>query len=200
MAFQKRLNMKTNKLMYLLAFGLALALAATGCHKRPGSTTNIPGTTGPKIAEDQPNQINPPPVVNPNDNVNSIPLPPRSDGEYNEDAQALAAEAVHFHYDSSAVRKDEKVHIEAAVAALRLDPNVKVRIEGHCDERGTEEYNRSLGERRALAVRETMVKLGIDSARIITLSYGEDRPVDTGHDETAWKKNRRAEFILLHPK
>jgi peptidoglycan-associated lipoprotein len=199
-AFQKRLNMKTNKLIYLLAFGLAMSLAATGCHKQTTSLTPIPGTAGPKIAEEPAPPMNPAPPVNTNEMVNSIPLPPPTDGAVTEDPNTLAAETIHFHFDSSAVRKDEQVHVEAAVASLRMDPNVKVRLEGHCDERGTEEYNRSLGERRALAVREAMVKLGIDPARILTLSYGEDRPVDPGHDEAAWKKNRRVEFILLHPK
>ena len=73
-------------------------------------------------------------------------------------------------------------------------------MDGHCDERGTEEYNRSLGERRALAVREHLIRLGIAPERVRTLSWGEDRPVDTGHNEEAWQKNRRAEFILLKPK
>ena len=74
-------------------------------------------------------------------------------------------------------------------------------MDGHCDERGTEEYNRSLGERRALALREQLVGLGIDPALIDTVSYGKDRPVAPGHDESAWKQNRRGEFLLEeHPK
>src|SRR5205814_9623838 len=72
-------------------------------------------------------------------------------------------------------------------------------IEGHCDERGTEEYNRSLGERRALAVREALMRAGVDSNIIDTISYGEDRPVDPGHNEAAWSKNRRGEFIVIEP-
>jgi peptidoglycan-associated lipoprotein len=76
----------------------------------------------------------------------------------------------------------------------------KLQIEGHCDERGTEEYNRALGERRALAIREYLVNLGVAADRVYTLSWGEDKPADTGHDEAAWGKNRRGEFILLKPK
>ena len=75
----------------------------------------------------------------------------------------------------------------------------KLLIEGHCDERGTEEYNRALGERRALAAREYLNSLGIKGERVRTVSYGEDRPSVDGHDESAWSKNRRAEFILLKP-
>jgi peptidoglycan-associated lipoprotein len=76
----------------------------------------------------------------------------------------------------------------------------KLLIEGHCDERGTEEYNRALGERRALALREALAKAGVSPDRIRTISYGKDRPVNPGHDESAWAQNRRGEFILLHPK
>ncbi|HTV76093.1 MAG TPA: OmpA family protein, partial [Candidatus Baltobacteraceae bacterium] len=84
--------------------------------------------------------------------------------------------------------------------ALKSDPNAKLLIEGHCDERGTEEYNRSLGERRALALREELARNEIDAGRIRTISYGKDKPVDPGHDESAWSKNRRDDFVLLHPK
>jgi peptidoglycan-associated lipoprotein len=82
---------------------------------------------------------------------------------------------------------------------LKGHPGQALRIEGNCDERGTEEYNRSLGERRALAVREELIRLGIDPTRADTISYGKDRPADPGHDESAWKKNRRDDFIVLSP-
>jgi peptidoglycan-associated lipoprotein len=74
-----------------------------------------------------------------------------------------------------------------------------VEVDGHCDERGTEEYNRALGERRALALREELISLGVDPNRIDTVSYGKDRPAETGHDEAAWRKNRRGEFLLETP-
>ena len=72
-------------------------------------------------------------------------------------------------------------------------------IEGHCDERGTEEYNRALGERRALSVREFLVTLGVAPDRVETVSFGEDRPADPGHSSAAWDKNRRGEIVLLSP-
>jgi peptidoglycan-associated lipoprotein len=117
-----------------------------------------------------------------------------------EDRAALASYTVHFAYDSAAVKKSEQSNLEAVASALSADANTKLLIEGHCDERGTEEYNRSLGERRALALRETLAKLGVDPSRVRTISYGKDRPADPGHDESAWSKNRRGEFVLLHPK
>jgi peptidoglycan-associated lipoprotein len=82
---------------------------------------------------------------------------------------------------------------------LKQNPQAAVRVEGNCDERGTEEYNRSLGERRALAAREELVRQGITPDRVDTLSYGEDKPLDSGHNESAWKQNRRDDFILLTP-
>jgi peptidoglycan-associated lipoprotein len=116
------------------------------------------------------------------------------------DRTALAGYTVHFAYDSSAVRKSEKANVQAAADALSRESGTKLMIEGNCDERGTDEYNRSLGERRALAVRKELVKRGIDPMRVFTKSYGKDRPVDSGHDESAWSKNRRDDFVLLHPK
>jgi peptidoglycan-associated lipoprotein len=107
---------------------------------------------------------------------------------------------VYFAFDSAAVRKSEKSNLEAVATALSADRSAKLLIEGHCDERGTEEYNRSLGERRALALRGALAKIGVDPSRIRTISYGKDKPAVDGHDESAWSKNRRGEFVLLHPK
>ena len=116
------------------------------------------------------------------------------------DRAALAAYTIHFAYDSSVIRSSEKANLAAVAAALSRDASAKLLIEGNCDERGTEEYNRSLGERRALAAREALAKLGVDPMRIETRSFGKDKPVDPGHDESAWAKNRRDDFVLLHPK
>jgi peptidoglycan-associated lipoprotein len=103
-----------------------------------------------------------------------------------------------FDYDSARIRPTEVSKLEAVAAYFRTNPG-KLLIEGHCDERGTAEYNRALGERRALAAREELVKMGVDAGRISTISYGKDRPVDLGHDETAWAKNRRCEFVIIAP-
>ena len=116
-----------------------------------------------------------------------------------EDTNALASYTVHFKYDSAAVQNTEKSNLQAVAAALSADASTKLLIEGNCDERGTEEYNRSLGERRALALREALAKIGVDPSRVRTISYGKDKPADTGHDEEAWAKNRRGDFVLLHP-
>jgi peptidoglycan-associated lipoprotein len=120
--------------------------------------------------------------------------------DYVADRAALAAYTVHFAFDSAVVKSGEEDNVKAVAAALTKDPSVKLMIEGNCDERGTEEYNRSLGERRALALREALVKLNIDAKRIRTISYGKDKPVDTERNEAAYAKNRRGDFVLYHPK
>jgi peptidoglycan-associated lipoprotein len=106
---------------------------------------------------------------------------------------------VYFDYDSSVIKPSEKSKVAAVADYLKSNSANAVKIEGHCDERGTEEYNRSLGERRALALREELVGLGTDAARVDTISYGKDRPASPGHDEAAWKMNRRGGFIVLTP-
>jgi peptidoglycan-associated lipoprotein len=100
---------------------------------------------------------------------------------------------VYFDFDSAKVRPSEVAKLEAVAAALKGNSN-KLVIEGHCDERGTAEYNRALGEHRAQAAREKLVALGVAAGRITTISYGKDKPADLGHDEAAWAKNRRCEF------
>ena len=105
-------------------------------------------------------------------------------------------EAVYFEYDSPQLNPSEQGKIDAVVAYLQQNPTHGVIVEGHCDERGSNEYNLALGERRSLAVRAAMVSAGIDGARVQTRSYGEERGVAFGHDESAWRLNRRAEFVF----
>jgi peptidoglycan-associated lipoprotein len=143
--------------------------------------------------------------INPGDGItsNTGGIPAANPSEFEnmiEDRATLAANSVHFSFDSAAIKSSEESNLEAVAAALKSDANAKLLIEGNCDERGTEEYNRSLGERRSLAAREALAKDGIDPSRIRTISYGKDKPADVGHDEAAWAKNRRDEFVLLHPK
>ncbi len=117
-----------------------------------------------------------------------------------QDRAALAAYTIHFAFDSAVIRDSEKANLQSVASALAADPKAKLLIEGNCDERGTEEYNRSLGEKRALAAREALAKLNVDPMRIRTESFGKDKPAEPGHNEAAWRKNRRDDFVLLHPK
>ena len=105
-------------------------------------------------------------------------------------------ENVQFDYDSYQVKDADAYKVEKVASYMRSNPDVRLICEGHCDERGSREYNMSLGEHRALAVRAYLVGLGIDGSRAQTRSYGEEQPLDAGHDESAWRVNRRVEFAL----
>lgn len=107
-------------------------------------------------------------------------------------------ETVYFAYDSSQVSSSERNKIEAVAQYLKQNPSKALIIEGHCDERGSREYNLALGERRALAIRSYLAGLGIGAERIQTKSLGEEMPAVLGHDESAWSKNRRGEFVLYY--
>ncbi|MFH1176408.1 MAG: peptidoglycan-associated lipoprotein Pal [Acidobacteriota bacterium] len=103
---------------------------------------------------------------------------------------------VFFDTDRSELREDAREALAANVAWLLAHPTIKVLIEGHCDERHTTEYNLALGWRRANAAKSYMVSLGISAQRLLTLSYGEERPFAVGHDESAWWQNRRAHLVV----
>ena len=104
-------------------------------------------------------------------------------------------DAVYFDFDDYAVRSDMRTALQANVDCLKSRPDYRIRIEGHCDERGTEEYNLALGENRARSIRDFLRDMGVDPSRMEIISYGEDRPADTGHAERAWSRNRRGELV-----
>jgi peptidoglycan-associated lipoprotein len=197
--------MKLNKFANLLVIGLVLTVAASGCRKKPVNVTGLPGARAGGMSDMPPgNPI--PPGEKPSTETNPFGVPTGHESnsadlhkDWIPDAEALRAETVHFDFDSSVLKISEKPKVSAAADYLKANSAKAVKVEGNCDERGTEEYNRSLGERRALAVREELIRLGIDPTRVDTISYGKDRPADTGHDESAWKKNRRDDFIVLSP-
>ncbi len=105
-------------------------------------------------------------------------------------------EDVYFDFDQSMIRPDAQEVLRKKAEFLRENSMVSVVIEGHCDERGTAEYNLALGERRALAAKAFLMDLGISSSRMSTISYGEERPIDPRSNEEAWARNRRAHFVL----
>lgn len=102
--------------------------------------------------------------------------------------------AIYFDYDKSDLRKEAQDALSNNAKLFQKYPQWKIKIEGNCDERGTNEYNLALGERRAISAQKYLVSLGIDAARLSTVSYGEERPLDFGHDDAAWTKNRRDDF------
>ncbi|MDP6903911.1 MAG: OmpA family protein [Verrucomicrobiota bacterium] len=116
-----------------------------------------------------------------------------------EDRDTFLAQMVHFDYDSSSIKPSDLTKVEIVAQHLIQNPTHKLMVEGHCDERGTEDYNISLGERRALAVVDELIRLGINQGRVRTTSYGEKVPMSDGLTEQSFAKNRRGEFVLLKP-
>jgi peptidoglycan-associated lipoprotein len=195
--------MNAFKFSSLLALVAATGLAGAGCkHKTPPITRfNHSGNDG---LVGNPSDINGGGTLN-NGNGGPTEMGGGATANFDPDQMAqdrstFAAETLYFEYESSTIRSSEESKISSVAAALKSDASAKLLIEGNCDERGTEEYNRSLGERRALAAREALANAGVDSGRVATRSYGEDRPADPSHTQSAWAKNRRDEFVLLHPR
>ncbi|MFM2294718.1 MAG: hypothetical protein RLZZ350_1131 [Verrucomicrobiota bacterium] len=183
---------------------LALAcLVATGCRKKPAGVTPIPNSKSGQVYD--PN-LQQPPITDPSQDPNRKPIGetdplahPPGPGHlgWNANTEALKAETVYFDYDSATVKASEQSKVASVVSYLKSNSSAAVRVEGNCDERGTEEYNRALGERRALAIREALIQAGIAADRVDTLSNGEDKPAEAGHNAAAWDKNRRGDFIVL---
>ena len=183
---------------------VVLSLGLSGCETCRKITQKIPFIgRKPSVVETLPPEIGtvqPPPLV-----TATVPKPqPPTVEPIVEDPQAPrpetepkieeALQTVHFDYDSAVLRTDAQGILDTNIAWLKQHPDVRIQLEGHCDERGTEEYNFHLGERRAESVKRYLVNAGVDPARLFTVSFGEDRPIDPGHDESAWAKNRRVQF------
>jgi len=175
--------MKSLRLRFLIATAaLALAVLATGCAKKaveapPTTATPPPAPTPPPVVPETPPTPAPTPAPAPTPSAGASDLQP-----------------VFFDYDSDAIRDDARGILDANARFLRDHADARAVIEGHCDERGTAEYNQALGERRAQAARDYLVRAGIPQARLRTISYGKERPFAEGHDESAWAQNRRAQF------
>jgi peptidoglycan-associated lipoprotein len=199
--------MKMNQIVFPLVLALAATLATTGCKHKAPKVTPIPGSMQPTVGGDNGGGTLTGGGTIGGDTAGGVD---KTGGgatagldEFEgmtKDPAALAAYTIHFAFDSAVIKNSEQASISSVAAALTANTSDKLLIEGNCDERGTEEYNRALGERRALAAREALAKAGVSPDRIRTLSYGKDKPADPSHNEAAWTKNRRDDFILLHPK
>jgi len=114
-----------------------------------------------------------------------------------EEVRSMVAAMIHFDYDKANVRSDDAGTLDQKVAILQANPDLRIRVHGHCDDRGSDEYNLALGNRRAQAAKQYLVSHGIDASRIETQSWGEERPLVDGHDEGSWSQNRRDEFEII---
>jgi peptidoglycan-associated lipoprotein len=157
---------------------LILAAALTGCAKK-----QAPEPPAPPPAEAAPT---PAPVPSPT--PEPAPPPPQvGSGDF---------QPAFFDFDSYALRDDARTALDRNSKLMRDNASVAITIEGHCDERGTVEYNQALGERRAQAARDYLVAAGISASRMQVVSYGKERPFATGSDEASWQQNRRAHFVV----
>ena len=177
--------MRKKFLVQIILAGFVAAFGLTGCHH--GGAAGSSGTAGAS------GETGVPPLGG----GDGTSVGPRVTGLSDRDLAHGQFAPVLFDYDSARIRPSEGSKLQTVAAYMKSNPG-KLIVEGHCDERGTAEYNRALGERRALAARDELGKLGVDASRITTVSYGNERPADPGHDEAAWSKNRRCEFVVVN--
>jgi peptidoglycan-associated lipoprotein len=176
---------------------MALAVGLASCHggKRPPALAGGPDAGSMKA----PAPVEPPPDAGPDvgslsdSTLGSEAMPP---AEANTEGGPLAD--VHFVFNSSALTDAARQTLGQHAAWLQAHAGARVTVEGHCDERGTREYNLALGERRSAAVKNYLVALGISASRIDTISYGKERPVAFGSNEAAWAQNRRG-VMMINP-
>ena len=184
----------------LIAVAVACVMTAAACHKKappvarpmppPSPTAGDPGATPARPAPPEPVA---PPLDVPREPVAADAISSASLDDLNRNSPL---KPVFFELDSSDLSRDGQKILDENAALLKRYATWTVTVEGHCDERGTAEYNLALGERRAGAARAYLVSLGISADRLRIVSYGKEFPFDPGHDETAFSKNRRAHFVI----
>jgi len=181
-----------------MAIVMLTTLTLAACHKKPAPVARPmpppPVNTGgsPARPPEPPEPVREPPIVPP-EPVRDDAISSASLDDLNKNSPLTP---VFFELDSSDLSPAAQKALDADAALLKKYPTWAVTIEGHCDERGTAEYNLALGERRAIAARAYLVSLGIPADRLRTVSYGKEFPFEPGHDEGAWSKNRRAHFVI----
>jgi peptidoglycan-associated lipoprotein len=192
------------------AFVMTLALFAMivvpACHKKTPPKVAPSADTGPvpafpptvTTATVQPVTTDTSDFVNPKTDTVAVETLPGDIEELNRVVQVRGyLQDAFFEYNDSTLSADAQAALTTSANWLKKNPQYNLLIEGHCDERGTEQYNLALGDRRANQSKEYLVTLGVDAGRIRTVSYGEERPFDPGHDEAAWSKNRRDHLVLV---
>ena len=177
---------RPSRLMLVL---VAAPLARGACHKKKPAVAPTPVTQAPTPAP-------PPTRTPPTTNATPVDTMAAMNAAIAE-ARAKLLETIYFEYDADALRDDARATLDAKLPLLNLNPSLRVRIAGHCDERGSDEYNIALGRRRAETAKKYLTDRGIDPSRIETASFGRERPAVQGESEDAWSKNRRDEFEIV---
>jgi outer membrane protein OmpA-like peptidoglycan-associated protein len=205
-------HVKSLNLTALATVALIAGFVVTGCRKGPQRPVALPGQATTQVGGPGKPEITVPQGATPTNPVSTEVTAPGFPGAHPVPKEPLdptreqvrtkwANETVHFDFDRSVVRAGDTAKLDKVAREFKAgDRGWDLLLEGHCDERGTPEYNRSLGERRALALREYLIRSGLDPQRVHTISFGKDKPVALGHDEAAWAQNRRGDFILVLPK
>lgn len=175
----------------LVALSMAVTLTVTACHKNP------PPDPGVKASPVNPPPPPPPTAPPTNTGVGETPIGRGNPDEVMNARVNRMQEKIHFDYNESAVRTDDNARLDAKAAMMKQFPTLRIRITGHADERGSDQYNIALGKRRADAAKDYLVRVGIDASRIETSSLGREVPENSGHDESAWAQNRRDEFEII---
>ena len=177
---------------------ISLTLLLAGCPKRPAMTAATappplpPAAAAPPTpAAPAPAPVAPAPVAPPT----AAPAPAPAPAPPKEYRNNAALKQIFFAFDKADIRPDDAQTLAASAAYLKANPNQLLLIEGHCDERGTSEYNLALGERRAKAAMTFLVSNGVEASRITTISYGKERPICTEKNEACWSKNRNDTFL-----
>jgi peptidoglycan-associated lipoprotein len=190
---------------FVMTLALFAIIVAPACHKKPpkvapsADTAPVPAIP-PTVttATIQPVTTDTSDFVNPKTDTVAVETLPGDIEELNRVAQARGyLQDAFFEYNDSTLSADAQAALTTSANWLKRNPQYNLLIEGHCDERGTEQYNLALGDRRANQSKEYLVTLGVDAGRIRTVSYGEERPFDPGHNEAAWSKNRRDHLVLV---
>ena len=192
---------KTFLMLLILAMACGLALSIGGCAKKKAMSDEEMGTA---VEEKAPQPGEP--------GYEKIYEEGMAAKQESLDAQASSMDKgegilegrtsgpllpIYFDFDKSNIKQDQRARLEKNAEYLKQNKMAKVRIEGNCDERGTNEYNMALGERRAISAKKYLANLGIHSDRLHTISYGEEKPLLHGHDELSWAQNRRDDFVLV---
>ena len=185
--------MSKKKIALILCLALTLVVFAPACKKKSAGETVPDPDAQQQVPTPEPTEPEPTPTEEIEDFKSAEP----DVRELNETADAInqrgELKTIYFGYDKDELTDAARATLRQNANWLKANPQWNVVLQGHCDERGTIEYNLALGQRRANSVRSYMASLGVDASRIRTVSYGEERPVDNGHNEAAWAKNRRAE-------
>jgi peptidoglycan-associated lipoprotein len=182
---------------FLALLSVLFIMFAAGCARKYTKPAPAPAKPEEQVKEEV---LTPEKTSQPEEEISYAKEEEISESRLSPEERAKAVlQDVLFDYDKYDIKPDARPILDSVASLLNEEPRLNVVIEGHCDERGTNEYNLALGERRARSVKNYLVSLGVSPSRLITITYGEEKPLCTEKSESCWKKNRRAHFVVVKP-